>query len=535
MTILTNNSASPLKQFWKHIFQKQTFFRIFVTLVTTALIAIIYAYKNYENYWFVTIFRTQTVDFNILANQLPTKLSLALVRNNLQEVHQTLDSNYGLFGLVVTDCKLKTVNCEDQKIVAYSNEGDLYKYKWAKNLTVASLKDSYFDVLLDPPPLTAEWGYQNSYSLKGEEELTGRKNSGKVIGRVYYVRGIPPSFLESFAHWTQDPTINSSSINYFTSIVILSLIIWAALTLIVEFAFLNSKLQSEKLEQEQERTRRIQELKDQAEAYSTRLQRFINIARNSLEQNFATELVNRAQEMRSILSCFESDIQNISHEAKHSYLDTASTTQQLLELTEIPKRICREEFYSLTRQMAKDVEGTLTSIQKVVKDLRQFAKIEGEEIDVTEQLKDLESSDEENFRKRNLHYIFDIPEYSILINCNPWRLRSIVRNIIYNANIALLKLYMKNKSFCPEVRIRCYKDQSKAYIEILDNGSGIQDESVLKKLYRSEESINQDKDGLNGNGSIIVQQYLELHNGKVEEVGNCPEGGLKVLISFNLL
>ncbi|MFM7366243.1 MAG: hypothetical protein ACKO2Z_00250, partial [Sphaerospermopsis kisseleviana] len=60
-------------------------------------------FDRYNSYWNQTIFRVQTVDFNILSHTLPTKLSYALIKKQPQEVQRTLDSNYSLFGLIVTD------------------------------------------------------------------------------------------------------------------------------------------------------------------------------------------------------------------------------------------------------------------------------------------------------------------------------------------------------------------------------------------------------------------------------------------------
>lgn len=48
---------------------------------------------DYKNYWDGTIYRTQTVDFNMLSHTLPTKLSYALQQKDTAEVQRTLNSN----------------------------------------------------------------------------------------------------------------------------------------------------------------------------------------------------------------------------------------------------------------------------------------------------------------------------------------------------------------------------------------------------------------------------------------------------------
>jgi signal transduction histidine kinase len=524
---MSSGSASSdggLLSIGKHIKKRSTILRTVISFSIAVVVSLIYSYFNYESYWKTTIFRTQTVDFNIMGHLLPTKLSLDLVNNDRQELQRTLNSNFGLFGIIVTDCQLSTAECPNQKIIAMPKT----ERKWIKTVTVKSLAGKQFDLLRDPAPRTAEWNFPEAYSLDEEAKPTGRINPGRVIGRVYYLRNVPLTFLESINAYFFSSNKKSTSYSYLGAIFSLSLIVWLLLTILLESLFFTSSRREECIRIEKDR-------REEEEILRKRLERFINLARNSLEQNFASELTNRAQEMRSILACFQADINNISHEAKHSYLETSSTTQQLLEVLERAGKDYRQELNSLTHKMAMDVDGTLGAMQQVVKDLRQFAKIEGETVDLTEQLKVLEFSKTENFRKRLITYTFNTSKDPIFIKCNPWRLRSIVKNVIYNANIALLQLCAKDRDFRGEIQIRCYKSQNKAYLEILDNGSGIQDEKVLKKLYRSGERINQEKDDLNGNGSIIVQQYLELHNGWIEEVSNRSEGGLKVVIVFNLL
>jgi hypothetical protein len=87
------------------------------TSLFSILLAIIVMDANYKDYWDTTIYRTQTVDFNILANLLPTKLSMQLSRNDTKGIQETLDSNFGLFGIVVTDCKSDRKDCPGEKIL----------------------------------------------------------------------------------------------------------------------------------------------------------------------------------------------------------------------------------------------------------------------------------------------------------------------------------------------------------------------------------------------------------------------------------
>ena len=79
------------------------------------------SWNEWNQYWNGTIRRVQTVDFNILSHTLPAKLSSVLASKNYQELQRTLDSNYGLFGIIVTDCQKVDVLCQEQKIIFASN------------------------------------------------------------------------------------------------------------------------------------------------------------------------------------------------------------------------------------------------------------------------------------------------------------------------------------------------------------------------------------------------------------------------------
>lgn len=151
-------------------------------------------FGHHKSYWNGTIERVQTVDFNMLSHMLPTKLSQALIEGDQPEIQRTLDSNYGLFGLVVTDCRTSQPDCS-QNIQYLSNS----KLPWRQLLNDDTLRSSTYDVLIDPPPIYSTGSYADSRNPI--RNPTGLVNTGRIIGRVYYVRGVPPSFLEAYSKW----------------------------------------------------------------------------------------------------------------------------------------------------------------------------------------------------------------------------------------------------------------------------------------------------------------------------------------------
>ena len=55
---------------------------------------------HYQSYWLGTIYRVQTADFNMLHHTMPAVLSDMILADRDDLVQRTLDSTYGLFGLM---------------------------------------------------------------------------------------------------------------------------------------------------------------------------------------------------------------------------------------------------------------------------------------------------------------------------------------------------------------------------------------------------------------------------------------------------
>ena len=176
----------------------------FVVVVSGA--AIVY----YQSYWNGTIFAVQTTDFNILSHTLPTKLSYILLHEDAEELRRTLNSNYGFFGIVVTDCKTSEKDCPSQKVLCLTDS----KLRWKKRLSVKALSRHPYDILRNPPPLVTERTYENPF--KPDWKATGKTNKGEIIGRVYYVRGVPPSLWEYYLGWWQNSSSGGTSLQGYT-------------------------------------------------------------------------------------------------------------------------------------------------------------------------------------------------------------------------------------------------------------------------------------------------------------------------------
>ena len=142
----------------------------------------LYATKqSFDRYYNETIPRVQRVEFNMFFHTLPYKLSAALIGKDDNEINELLGSHHNVFGLVVTDCKTTEADCPQEKVLYSRGKNIPEDEAEIKSL----LTGNPYDILQDPPPLHTRQYYQDPYDAKLYSKDT--KDSGKVIGRVYYV------------------------------------------------------------------------------------------------------------------------------------------------------------------------------------------------------------------------------------------------------------------------------------------------------------------------------------------------------------
>jgi hypothetical protein len=250
--------SSLLGDFAKqHPLNKSSWKRFAGALAFSSFTSLCVIYLTHKNYWEVTIYRVQTVDFNILSNVLPSKLSTQLLTNDRKGIQATLDSNYGLFGMIVTDCKSDRIDCPQQKItyaskatVQTTSDGKQklvpesgYPEIWAKKFAEvdkpAQLLSGDFLLLRDPIPNKQEWKFKDAHDTKSVP--TGLQNSGKIIGRVYLLRGNPPLFTAEIQKWLQNPLKISRTALVYNAIVGSALLTGIIVWLFSELAYFSRK------------------------------------------------------------------------------------------------------------------------------------------------------------------------------------------------------------------------------------------------------------------------------------------------------
>ncbi|MEZ2248118.1 type II toxin-antitoxin system HicA family toxin [Microcoleus sp.] len=260
---------------------------------------------HYNSYWHGTIFRVQTVDFNILSHTLPGKLSYTLLQGNTGELQRTLDSNYGLFGLIVTDCKMAAKDCLSEQILYQSKSSQ----KWTKEISLATLSNHPYDLLQNPPPLQAERQYAKPRDSKPIP--TGRVNSGEIIGRVYYVRGVPPTFSEDYNDWIKEPFKVTGSRTLYTSTVVLFFVSGLSAWIIIELV-LSAKRKEQHLARQQgeQLQREIQQIKLQLEEKNQQTIELISQRERGLAEleSYRQEQEQNKRELENQIASYESEL-----------------------------------------------------------------------------------------------------------------------------------------------------------------------------------------------------------------------------------
>ncbi|MEG5142903.1 type II toxin-antitoxin system HicA family toxin [Microcoleus sp. AT8-B6] len=282
-------------------------------------------WEHYNNYWHGTIFRVQTVDFNMLSHTLPVKLSYTLLQGSIGELQRTLDSNYGLFGLIVTDCKISTKDCLSEQILYQSKSSQ----QWTKEISLATLSNHPYDLLQSPPPLQVE----RQYAKPGDSKPipTGKVNSGEIIGRVYYVRGVPPTFIEDYNNWIKEPFKVTGSRTLYTSTVALFLVSGLIAWIIIEVILYAKRNEQHHAQQQREQLQReIQQIKLQLEEKNQQTIELIDQRERGLAelQSYRQEQEQNKRELENQIASYESELALKEQQQQ----ETAQTLEEDLQL-----------------------------------------------------------------------------------------------------------------------------------------------------------------------------------------------------------
>ncbi len=106
------------------------------------------------------------------------------------------------------------------------------------------LQNQVYAILRNSPPLTSEWEYQDP--RQNNITFTGRTNSGKIIGRVYFIRNLEPPFFDELIKWLKNPLSTSSGTLLNNSIALATLFTSFLVWLMLEFLYCKANLAEQK-------------------------------------------------------------------------------------------------------------------------------------------------------------------------------------------------------------------------------------------------------------------------------------------------
>ncbi len=173
------------------------FIRLTVVMALSFMLAKPINKENYDNYYNKALFKVHTTDLNFLSDQLRTKLSYYFIMNNISELQNILDSNFGVFGFVITDCTAENRDCPEQKMLYTSN----VNLNWRKFPTLQDLTKEPFILLRGPMPLSVSPQRNRKTRLFEVDHSTQRD----IIGRLYILSNMPKSFDEDYRLWMRTP------------------------------------------------------------------------------------------------------------------------------------------------------------------------------------------------------------------------------------------------------------------------------------------------------------------------------------------
>ncbi len=312
-------------------------------------------WQNYNNYWNGTIFAVQTVDFNMLSHTLPGKLSYTLLQGNIEELQQTLDSNYGFFGLIVTDCRMAAKDCPSEQILYQSK----FSQKWTKEISLATLSNHPYNLLESPPPLQAEWQYSKPRDSKPIP--TGRVNSGEIIGRVYYVRGVPPTFIEDYNNWIKEPFKVRGSATLYTLTVALFLLGGLSAWIIIELVLSAKRNEQNLAQQEREQLQReIQQIKLQLEKKNQQTIKLIDERERGLAEleSYRQGQEQNKRELENQIASYESELDLKEQQQQ----ETAQTLEDLQLLRQKLQETSQRE--SQAKQRSQALNQKITDLKR---------------------------------------------------------------------------------------------------------------------------------------------------------------------------
>ena len=282
--------------------------------------------------------------------------------------------------MVVTDCTNALKNCDGQKII-YSTDTDA---EWKQKLSAETLSNSFYSILRNPPPILTETEFASSRSEI--PNLTGNINDGEIIGRVYYVRGIPPKLNSDLATWLEKSIedmgfSDSKAGGYYSLIFYMSLAIAVATISCLEFTLYicrerqrQDKRHKDFKKETNKKIQKYEELKQEANLKIKNYERETNEKDQNIEtltrsKNILTEEIHsfqrqnrnldiarqqRKNELLNKINLLEQQVKSISQSERE-------IEQNAVVISQLKEQISRLELQ--TQENDKNYQQQITDLQ----------------------------------------------------------------------------------------------------------------------------------------------------------------------------
>lgn len=236
--------------------------------------------------------------------------------------------------------------------------------------------------------------------------------------------------------------------------------------------------------------------------------------------NMSKELEKRNKELLELINSKQLFIDNLSHEMN------TPLTSILGYSTLLENAILSDEQKVKYLRYIKEETKRISEMYKklLIISYKENSNIDKNKIDIVELIDDvireLDSKLREHHIKINVqNNLSHIYGDKLLINL---ALSNLIRNAINASddNSAII--------------IKCYHENNKSYICVIDSGTGIEEEQILKivePFYRVDKARSRKKGGA-GLGLSIVTRVMQLHNGSLKIESKLGEGSTFILI-FN--
>jgi signal transduction histidine kinase len=197
--------------------------------------------------------------------------------------------------------------------------------------------------------------------------------------------------------------------------------------------------------------------------------------------------------------------------------DSLLISQQLTELIKAERELEANELIEESQQLLDDGIFGLNEISKLVKSLKDFARLDRQAVECIDIHDCLESSLTIASNSIKENEVEVVREYGALpaVNCSPSRLNQLFLNIITNACQAMV-------DSSGSLTVRTSEAGDGIRIDFIDQGMGM-DEATQKKMFDPFFTSKEIGQGT-GMGLSMAYKIMEEHNGRIEVISVLKEG-----------